>query len=223
MRPLSPRDPSAVAQLAGAAVGARPRSRSRSRRRSTPRSPASSRTSGDTRVRRGRRTQGGRLRRHTRSSGALRPVARVRHAARRDEDPRPCGRHVDLGLRPDPRDPVPRIPPQRRGPAARRGGDAPVLLAGRVSQRDGRADPGLRLPEGVRRPLPQRQRGGRAAGHSRPRRGVTCAAGRRGRDAPHLRRCREGGRQRLRVPRADRAVPHPRPPRGGRRALAGCG
>ena len=30
-----------------------------------------------------------------------------------------------------PRDPVPRLPAQRRGPAARRGGDAPVLLAGR--------------------------------------------------------------------------------------------
>ena len=49
---------------------------------------------------------------------------------------------------------------------------------------------------------------------------VARAAGRRGRDAPHLRRRGEGGRQRLRVPRADRAVPHPRPPRGGRRALA---
>ena len=40
------------------------------------------------------------------------------------------------------------------------------------------------------------------------------------RDAADVRRGGEGGRQRLRVPRADRALPHARPPRGGRRALA---
>ena len=37
-------------------------------------------------------------------------------------------------------DPVPRLPPQRRGSAPRRGGDAAVLLAGPVPQRHGRAD-----------------------------------------------------------------------------------
>ena len=66
-------------------------------------------------------------------------------------------------------DPVPRLPAQRRGPAARRGGDAAVLLAGPVPERHGRADRGLRLPEGLRRPLPQRRRGRRAARHPRAR------------------------------------------------------
>ena len=87
------------------------------------------------------------------------------------------------GLRPDPGDPVPRVPAQRRGPAPRRGGHAPVLLAGRVSQRDGRADPGLRVPEGLRRSLPQRQRRRRAARHPGPGDRLAGAAGRRRRDA----------------------------------------
>ncbi len=39
-------------------------------------------------VRRGRRPEGRRLRRHARAAEALRPRARVRHAARRDDDPR---------------------------------------------------------------------------------------------------------------------------------------
>ena len=94
----------------------------------------------DARLRRGRRREGRRLRGHARPPGTLRRRARVRHAARRDVDPRARARDGDLRLRPDPRDPVPRLPPQRGGPAPRRGGDAPVLLAGRVPQRDGRAD-----------------------------------------------------------------------------------
>ena len=69
----------------------------------------------------------------------------------------------------------------------RRGGDIAVLLAGRVPQRDGRARPGLRLPEGLRRALPQRQRPRRPARHPRPRGRVARATGRRGPDAPHLR------------------------------------
>ena len=62
------------------------------------------------------------------------------------------------GLPADPRDPVPRLRAQRHRSAARRGGDALVLLAAPLPQRDGGADRRLRLPEGVRRPLPQRQR-----------------------------------------------------------------
>ena len=54
---------------------------------------------------------------------------------------------------------------------------------GAVPQRDGRAHPGLRLPEGLRRPLPQRQRARRAARHSRPRDRLAGAARRRRGDA----------------------------------------
>ena len=73
------------------------------------------------------------------------------------------------GLRAGAGDPVPRLPPQRGGPAARRGGDAAVLLPGRVPERHGGPDRGLRLPEGLRRSLPQRQRRRRAARHPGPR------------------------------------------------------
>ena len=73
------------------------------------------------------------------------------------------------GLRADPRDPVPRLPAQRRGPAARRGGQPVVLLQRAVPQPAGRAHRRLRLPEGVRRALPQRQRRRRAARHPRAR------------------------------------------------------
>ena len=79
---------------------------------------------------------------------------------------------------------------------------------------------GLRLPEGLRRALPQRRLGRGAARHSGARDRVAGPSGRCRRDAAHLRRRREGRRQRVRVPRADRAVPHPRPVRGGRRPLA---
>ncbi len=91
---------------------------------------------------------------------------------------------------------------------------------GAVPQRHGRADRRVRLPEGLRRPLPQRRLGRRPARHPRPRDRVAVAAGRRRGDAANVRRGREGRRQRLRLPRADRAVPHPRPVRGGRRPLA---
>ena len=111
-------------------------------------------------------------------------------------------------LRASPRDPVPGVSPQRRGPAPRRGSDAAVLLAGPVPQRHGGADRRVRLPEGFRRPLPQRRLGRRPARHSRPRDRVAGAAGRCRRDAAHVRRGCEGRRQRLRLPRADRALPH---------------
>ena len=74
------------------------------------------------------------------------------------------------GLAPDPRDPIPRLPPQRRGSAAGRGRQPFVLLAGAIPQPDGGSCRRSRLPEGLRRPLPQRQRGGRVARHPRTRR-----------------------------------------------------
>ena len=73
---------------------------------------------------------------------------------------------------------------------------------------------GLRLPEGLRRPLPQRQLRRRAARHPRPGRRLARPARRRRRDAAHLPGRRPHRRQRLRVPRADRALPHARPVRG---------
>ena len=63
---------------------------------------------------------------------------------------------------------------------------------------------------------------GRAARHPRPRDRLAGPPGRRPGDAAHVRR---GGRRRRhgqRVPRADRALPHPRPARAGRRGLDGA-
>ena len=117
--------------------------------------------------------------------------------------------------RADPRDPVPRLPAQRRGPAARRGGQPVVLLQRAVHQPARRAHRRLRLPEGLRRPLPQRQRRRRAARHPRPRDRLPGAPGRRPGDAAHVRRRRRHRRNGERVPRADRPLPHPRSARSG--------
>ena len=57
------------------------------------------------------------------------------------------------------------------------GGDPAVLLAGPLPQRHGRPDRRLRLPEGLRRSLPQRQRGRRAPRRAGHRRRVAGAAG----------------------------------------------
>ena len=207
MRPLASHSPDAVAELArGTAVrrgapDACSRDQRRARRcpRATPR---------DAPLRRGRRSEGRRLRRHARPACALRCRPRLRHAARRDVDPRPRARRRRQRLRAAPGDPVPRLPPQRRGSASRRGGDAAVLLAGPVPQRDGRADRRVRLPEGLRRPLPQRRLRRRAPRHPGPRDRLAVAPGRRCRDAQDVRRRGEGRRQRLRLPRADRPLPH---------------
>ena len=67
-------------------------------------------------------------------------AARVlRHGARRAVDPRPGPRRRGVGPAARARDPVPRLPPQRRGPAAGRGGHALVLLQRSVPQRHGGA------------------------------------------------------------------------------------
>ena len=112
-----------------------------------PRRPAVRRRAG-ARVRRGRRRQGWRLRRHAGPAAQGRSPAGVRLAARRAVDPRPRARRRRLRARADPRDPVPRLPPQRRGPAARRGGQPALLLQRAVHEPARRAHRRLRLPAG---------------------------------------------------------------------------
>ncbi|GAB3942359.1 hypothetical protein GCM10027614_29250 [Micromonospora vulcania] len=67
----------------------------------------------------------------------------------------------------------------------------------------------------VRRALPQRQLGGRTPGCARSGDRGAGAAGRRRAHAADLPGQRGGGRQRLRVPGAHRALPRPRPVRRG--------
>ena len=93
--------------------------------------------------------------------------AGVRHAARRAVDPRPGARRGGVGTAADPRNPVPRLLSQRRGPDSRRGRDTAVLLQPPVPQSDGGPGSRLRIPEGVRRTLPQRQLHRRDARHPR--------------------------------------------------------
>ena len=76
-----------------------------------------------------------------------------------------------------------------------------------------------RLPEGLRRALPQRQRGRRAARHPRARGRLARAPVRCRADAAHARGRGRGRRHGERVPRADRALPHPRPVRTRRRRV----
>ena len=78
------------------------------------------------------------------------------------------------------------------------GGHAAVLLPRPVPQPDG--GPGRRagLPEGLRRPLPQRQRGRRAARHPGPGGRLPGPRRRRRRAAAHLCRRRRGRRHRCR-------------------------
>ncbi len=121
------------------------------------------------------------------------------------------------GLDADPGDPVPRLPAQRRGPAPRRGGEPVVLLQRAVHQPARRAHRRLRLPEGVRRALPQRQRRRRPPRHPRPRDRLPGPRRRRPGDAADVRRRGRRRRHRERVPRADRPLPHARPARAGRR------
>ena len=175
--------------------------------------------SGGPALRRGHCDQGRRVRSHARAARPVRGGEGVRHAARRDLDPRARPRLRRQRLSPAPRDPVPRVPPQRGGPAPGRGGHPAVLLTGPVPERDGDPDRRLRLPARLRRALPQRRRGGGAAGHPRARDRVAVPARRRCRDARHLRRVCARGRERLRLPGADRAVPRARPARRGGRGM----
>ena len=143
----------------------------------------------------------------------------LRHPARRADDPRHGAGHQPRGLRADPRDPVPRLPAQRRGPAPRRGRVAAVLLRRAVPQRHGRPD---------RRTRPTR-RGSAATSTTTTRvavlRDIPGLVARR--PQPPAERARAAarpastwpaGRPGLRVPRADRQLPHPRPARRRRRA-----
>ena len=87
-------------------------------------------------------------------------------------------------------------------------------IAGPVPQSAGRAHCLPRLPGRVRRPFPQRQRGGQPPGHPRRHHRLPGAARRRGRHAPDLPRGGRGGWPRVRLPRADRPLPHQGPAPG---------
>ena len=76
------------------------------------------------RLRRGRRSQGWRLRRDPRTAADGRGRTSLRHSAGRADDPRSRPRGGCLGTPADPGDPVPRLRAQRHRPATWRGGDA---------------------------------------------------------------------------------------------------
>ena len=143
MRPLAPRSPGGRcrARRADCEPVEPPTEPRHARARDQPalwrRPPGASRGAP---LRRGRGGQGRRLRRHPRAACAVRRRPRLRHAARRDVDPRPRARERGQRLPAAARDPVPRLSPQRGGPAPRRGGDAAVLLPGPLPQRHGRPD-----------------------------------------------------------------------------------
>ena len=173
------------------------------------------------RLRRGRRAQGRRVQRHERASEAVRSRARLRHPARRDEHPRHrpgSGAHrPPAASRRSSTSPiVHNALDQLRGEAA----IAPVLQLRPVPQPDGRSRPGPRLPEGFRRPLPQRQQHRRPARHPRAGAGRARAWRRRGAHAPGRDRDGRRGRPRRRLPRADRALPREGSARRWRRRLA---
>ena len=86
---------------------------------------------------------------------------------------------------------------------------------GTLPQPDGGAHRRLRVPAWLRRALPQRQLGRRAARHPRPGGRQPVPPVRRGSDVAHLHRRRDHRRDGQRVRRTDRALPHPRPPRAG--------
>jgi 2-oxoisovalerate dehydrogenase E1 component len=91
-------------------------------------------------------------------SRKIRRRPRVQHPARRDQHPRVGHRRRPRGVRAVPRDPVPRLPDERGRPAPRRSRFDAVLQRRAVPEPDGRAHRRPRVPEGLRRPLPQRQR-----------------------------------------------------------------
>ena len=123
------------------------------------------------------------------------------------------------GLLADHRDPVPRLRPQCRGPDPRRGGDAELLLERPIHQPDDHPHRRPRLPEGLRRPFPQRQQPRRLPRHSRADPRLPEQRRRRGRDAARMRPARARGAEGGRLRRADRALHDPRPARGRRRAV----
>ena len=158
MAPIAPHDPDRIAaQVTGPATR-------RVRRRPDARAvaqPGARRAARDRRaragLRRGRRPQGRGVRRDPRAAQAVRRGPGVRHAARRAERPRHRAGPGAAGLLP-----VPEIQylaylhnaaDQLRGEAATLG----FFSNGRLPQPDGAPGGGVRLPEGVRRPLPQRR------------------------------------------------------------------
>ena len=141
-------------------------------------------------------------------------------AARRADDPRTRPRHGRLRHVADPGGPVPRLRAQRHRPTPWRGSDVVLLLHRAVRQPDGRAHRRLRLPEGLRWSLPQRQRPRWSSRPPRCRRRLAGDRHRRRGDAADVRRSGEDRRNRVPLRRADRPVPHARPARRRRRGLA---
>ena len=167
--------------------------------------------------------QGRGLRRHPRAAPAVRRGPGLRHPARRAVDPRARARRgASAGCCRCPEIQylayLHNAEDQLRGEAA----TLQFFSAGAVPQPDGGAGARARLPEGLRRPLPQRQRGRGAARRPRAGRGLAAAHPTTPRRccAPALAAAR-GRRHGLRVPGADRALPRPRPARARRRRLAG--
>ena len=222
MAPIAPRRPATVAanladrarpdpQLAAASGVRRPAARGRgpadARAGDQPDAGRrAGRPAGHDRLRRGRGPQGRRLRGHPRPAPRVRPRPGLRLAAGRAVHPRRRARRRAGRPAAGAGDPVPGLPAQRRRPDPRRGGHAVVLLPRPVPQPDGGARRGAGLPAGIRRALPQRQRARRPARHSRPDRRLPGPARRRGRHAAHLPGRGRTRRQRLRLPRAHRAV-----------------
>ena len=163
------------------------------------------------RLRRGRRSEGRRLRRDARAARAIRRGAGLRHAARRDLDPRPRARRG--GQRASSRSPRSSTSPTSTTPrtscAARR----------RRSSSSRSARTGTGWSSGSRATATSGASAGTSTtttpsaccATSPARRRLAGAARRRRRDARDVRRVGARGRERLRLPRADRAVPHARP------------
>jgi 2-oxoisovalerate dehydrogenase E1 component len=115
-------------------------------------------------VRRGRRAEGRRLHGHQGPAAPLRPAG-CSTPAGRDHDPGHGPGPGQHGHAADSGNPVPGLSAQRHRPGARRSVFAAVLLQRPVPQPDAGAGGRPGLPEGLRRPLPQRQLDHRAARH----------------------------------------------------------
>ena len=227
MAPIAPRSPDRVAETVACApaqrrpIGPSP-GRVRSPSRSTPRWTSCS--TADRRVivfGEDVGVKGGVYGVTARAGPPVRRRPGLRHPARRAVDPRSWAGRRAGRPDPDPGDPVPGLPAQRRGSTARRGGHAALLLPRPLQQPDGGPDRRTWLPEGLRRALPQRQRGGGAARHSRTGGGLP---GRADDAAAMLRTCVAAAVtdcDGVGVPGADRALPPARSLRSRRSGLAG--
>ena len=218
VRPLAPRTAPKRARWPAAtrrrAADARAGDQRRARRCARSRSRGAA-------LRRGRRGQGRRLRRHARPAAALRRRARLRHAARRDVDPRARAR-------------------RRRSAGScrcRRSSTSPICTTRRTScaarrrrcssSRSGQYRNGMVVRiagYGYQKGFGGHFHNDNAVGVLRDIPGLVIASPARPDDASAMLRDVPGDgarrRQRVRLPRADRALPHARPVRRRRRAVA---